>query len=57
VSTEALEDKFRSLVGPRFGPAVAEQAITAVNRLEQCHDMAGAFSDLAPAADLIAGGP
>ncbi len=48
VSTAVLEAKLRDLVVPRLGPSTAEHAILAVNGLEQCSDMATAFSDLAP---------
>ena len=48
VSTGVLEDKLRNLVSPRLGVAVADRAIGAVNRLEQCPDMATAFADLEP---------
>src|SRR5579883_1125918 len=39
VSTEGLEEKFRSLVAPRFGDAVAERAIEKIRRMENCEDM------------------
>lgn len=50
VSTAHLEDKFRSLVIPRFGAGTAERAIEAVQLLETCDDVSTAFRDLAPAA-------
>jgi 2-methylcitrate dehydratase PrpD len=43
VSTAALEEKFRGLVGPRYGGSLAEGAIAAVRGLEGWGDMA-AFS-------------
>ena len=46
VSTAALEDKFLSLVGPRFGPETARRALTAVHALQGCADMAETFRDL-----------
>ncbi|MEZ4619619.1 MAG: MmgE/PrpD family protein [Caldilineaceae bacterium] len=39
VSTAALEEKFRTLVGPRYGVDFAEAAIGAVRALETCSDM------------------
>jgi len=47
VSTAQLEDKFRSLVTPRFGAATAERAIEAVQSLETCEDVSTVFRDLA----------
>lgn len=47
VSTAELEDKFRSLVVPRFGPDVAERAINAVRGIETANDMSGVFAGLA----------
>jgi 2-methylcitrate dehydratase PrpD len=46
VSTAQLEDKFRSLVTPRFGAATAERAIEAVQSLETCEDVSAVFRDL-----------
>lgn len=46
VSTEALEDKFRALVAPRYSHALAEAALQAVHQLERCSDMARVFADL-----------
>jgi 2-methylcitrate dehydratase PrpD len=46
VSTGLLEEKFRGLVSPRLGPAVADRAIDLVHRLESIPDLAGAFRDL-----------
>ena len=46
VSTAQLEDKFRSLVTPRFGEATAERAIEAVQLLETCDDVSTVFRDL-----------
>jgi 2-methylcitrate dehydratase PrpD len=45
VSTEALEDKFRALVEPRYSRALAETAIQGVHQLERRHDMAEVFAD------------
>ena len=50
VPTEMLQDKFRRLVSPRYGAAVAERAVAAVAGVERCPDMARAFADLAPGA-------
>ncbi|MEK7276874.1 MAG: MmgE/PrpD family protein, partial [Chloroflexota bacterium] len=47
VSTAALEDKFRTLVAPRYSPALAEKAIQAVRQIESRRDWARAFADLA----------
>ena len=47
VSTAALEDKFRTLVAPRYNPALAENAIQAVRQIESRRDWARAFADLA----------
>jgi 2-methylcitrate dehydratase PrpD len=49
VSTEALEEKFRGLIAPRYGAAAAEHAIEAVRALESCADMAEAFREFAQA--------
>jgi len=49
VSTEALEEKFRGLIAPRYGAAAAERAIEAVRALESCADMAEAFREFAQA--------
>jgi 2-methylcitrate dehydratase PrpD len=46
VSTAVLEDKFRTLVTPRYGQELAEKAIQTVNRLETLEDMTRAFADL-----------
>lgn len=49
VTTALLEQKFRELVAPRFGPEVAEHALAAVRGLEQAKDMSmvfGRFSQL-----------
>ncbi|WP_407571700.1 MmgE/PrpD family protein [Deinococcus altitudinis] len=46
VSTAALEAKFRGLVEPRLGEAVAEKAIALVRNLEQVPDMAEACREL-----------
>jgi 2-methylcitrate dehydratase PrpD len=47
VSTAQLENKFRSLVTPRFGATTAERAIEAVQSLETCEDASTVFRDLA----------
>jgi 2-methylcitrate dehydratase PrpD len=47
VSTALLEDKFRSLVAPRFGAATAERAMEAVQSLETRDDVSTVFRDLA----------
>jgi hypothetical protein len=46
VSTVALEAKFRVLIEPRFGSAVAERAIRAIGEIETSTDMSTAFRDL-----------
>ncbi len=46
VSTAELEDKFRALVDPRFGPHVSARALAAVNALTASDDVAVAFRDL-----------
>jgi 2-methylcitrate dehydratase PrpD len=46
VSTEELQDKFHALVAPRFGEHLARRAIEAINTLDSCSDMAGAFSQI-----------
>ena len=48
VSTLELEEKFRSLIEPRFGSGTVMAALGALKRLEACEDMAGAFHDLIP---------
>lgn len=40
VTTSALEEKFRTLVAPRYGGDVAERAVVAVRDLETTFDMA-----------------
>ena len=47
VSTAALEDKFRTLVAPRYSPMLAEKAIQAVRQIESGRDWTRAFADLA----------
>lgn len=47
VSTAALEDKFRTLVAPRYSPTLAETAIQAVRQIESRSEMGQAFADLA----------
>ncbi|MCB0125740.1 MAG: hypothetical protein KDE58_25975, partial [Caldilineaceae bacterium] len=39
VSTTALEEKFRTLVVPRYGDDFAERAVAAVRELETWSDM------------------
>lgn len=46
VSTAVLEDKFRTLVTPRYGQALAEKAIDRVKLLGALEDMNQAFADL-----------
>jgi 2-methylcitrate dehydratase PrpD len=46
VSTAQLEDKFRSLVIPRFGAAAAQRALEAVQSLEIRDDVSTVFRDL-----------
>jgi 2-methylcitrate dehydratase PrpD len=49
VSTEALEDKFRGLVEPRFGAAAAGRALEAMRGIEGCADVGKVFGELVPA--------
>ncbi len=46
VSTEGLEAKFAALVGARFGHETALRALRKLHALDECEDMALAFSDL-----------
>ena len=46
VTTTVLEDKFRTLVQPRFGPAVCEQALDLVRHLENVPDLSVALRAL-----------
>ncbi len=46
VTTTVLEDKFRTLVQPRFGPAICAQALDLVRHLEDVADLSLAFGDL-----------
>ncbi len=46
VSTRHLEEKFRQLVEPRFGPAVSDYALKLVRRLEDVTDLAAACAEL-----------
>ncbi len=46
VSTEALEEKFRSLVVPRYSRRLAEGAIESLHNLTDYEDMAQTFKDL-----------
>ncbi|HEY4305804.1 MAG TPA: MmgE/PrpD family protein [Gemmatimonadaceae bacterium] len=48
VSTGQLEEKFTSLVAPRFGEATARRALEIVRSLESIDDMSEAFRDLLP---------
>ena len=43
ITTDELEDKFRALVGPRFGVDAAGRAIETVTQLENLPGLAGAF--------------
>ncbi len=51
VSDDELEDKFLSLVGSRFGSDPASAALEAVQNLQTCADMAGAFPHFARSSD------
>ncbi|MEO7964375.1 MAG: MmgE/PrpD family protein, partial [Gemmatimonadaceae bacterium] len=51
VSTEALADKLRALVTPRYDATTAERAITTVLSLAGVADMSLPFSTLAPGRD------
>lgn len=46
VSTEELEEKFRALIVPRYGPEVTHKAIAAVHSLRTREDMADLFEDV-----------
>ena len=46
VTTAVLEDKFRTLVQPRFGPAVCEQVLDLVRHLEDAPDLSVALRAL-----------
>lgn len=46
VSTTALEDKFRTLVVPRYDAQIAEDAINLVREISQIDDMADGFGRL-----------
>jgi 2-methylcitrate dehydratase PrpD len=46
VSGEALEEKFMTLIEPRFGPDLARLAIETLESLDSVSDMALAFRDL-----------
>lgn len=48
VSTEALEEKFRTLVAPRYGLDKVEAALKAIHQLTEQPDMAGVFNILEP---------
>jgi 2-methylcitrate dehydratase PrpD len=48
VTTEALEEKFLSLVSPRIGRDMAAAAAAAVRHVEQSDDVATLFCDLGP---------
>ena len=49
VTAGALEEKFVSLVGSRFGAETARRALEAARSVKTCGDMAGVFCDLLPA--------
>ncbi len=49
VPAGVLEEKFMSLVGPRFGAEAARRALDAARSVETCGDMAEVFCDLLPA--------
>ncbi len=51
VSTQVLEDKFRSLVVPRYSQRLAEAGIEMVRNLVDCADMAQAFNGLTQIAE------
>jgi 2-methylcitrate dehydratase PrpD len=51
VSTEQLEEKFASLVSPRFGDDVTRRALEVVRSLESIDDVGDAFHDLLSDAD------
>jgi 2-methylcitrate dehydratase PrpD len=46
VSTPQLEEKFVSLVEPRFGDVTAQHALAVIHSLENIEDMAAAFAHL-----------
>ncbi|MFN8442607.1 MAG: MmgE/PrpD family protein [Caldilineaceae bacterium] len=46
VSTESLEEKFRTLVAPRYGPAKVDTALQALHQLAEAPDMAAVFNVL-----------
>jgi 2-methylcitrate dehydratase PrpD len=48
VTTAQLEEKFSALVAPRWGDRATARAITSIESLESCRDMADAFRDLVP---------
>jgi 2-methylcitrate dehydratase PrpD len=48
LSTRELEDKFLTLVEPRFGRDTANSALQAVHTLEDCPEMATVFRDILP---------
>ena len=48
VTTAQLEQKFATLVAPRFGDDVVSRALDAVRRLDSAPDMATVFRDLVP---------
>lgn len=49
VPAGVLEEKFMSLVGPRFGTETGRRALDAARSVETCGDMAEVFCDLLPA--------
>ena len=46
VPTAVLEEKFLSLVAPRFGERQAGRLLAAVNRIDDCEDVHALFADL-----------
>jgi len=46
VSTEALRQKFTTLVGSRFGTETVDRALDAWRGIEECNDMARLFSEI-----------
>jgi 2-methylcitrate dehydratase PrpD len=54
VSTAELEDKFRSLIAPRFGDDVAARALDAVRTLPECTDVARLFATVLDGRPAVA---
>ncbi len=44
VSTEALEEKFRGLIEPRYGADAAGRALAAIHNIETCPNLSGVFA-------------